>query len=215
MKFEYQEYHHQITDKEILDDLKRVVQENNLVSLTMKEYDELGTYDSSTVSRHFRTWNQALQKAGIKINNQFWTEEELFDNIEKVWIAKCAQPSRRDVDNKNISTISSGAYIRKFGKWSNALKAFVEYENGYDIANNPTILYEESHKTPRDVNYRLKFLVMKRDNFKCCICGASPSKNPNIELHIDHKIPWSKGGETEINNLQTLCSECNLGKSNL
>ncbi|WP_367275291.1 HNH endonuclease [Microcoleus sp. CAWBG58] len=31
---------------------------------------------------------------------------------------------------------------------------------------------------------------------------------------MDRKIAWSKGGETVLENLQTLCSLCNLGKSN-
>lgn len=54
---------------------------------------------------------------------------------------------------------------------------------------------------------------MQRDNFKCCICGASPAKDPSVVLHVDHIIPWSKGGKTELDNLQTLCSNCNYGKS--
>ncbi len=69
------------------------------------------------------------------------------------------------------------------------------------------------HTTRRDVSVSMRFQVFKRDNFKCCICGASPAKDPSIELHIDHIIPWSKGGETVMDNLQTLCSRCNLGKS--
>ncbi|MBO5369839.1 MAG: HNH endonuclease [Clostridia bacterium] len=67
-------------------------------------------------------------------------------------------------------------------------------------------------KTSRKISDKLRYQVLKRDNFKCCACGASPAKNPDVELHIDHIIPWSKGGETVINNLQTLCSVCNLGK---
>jgi 5-methylcytosine-specific restriction endonuclease McrA len=57
--------------------------------------------------------------------------------------------------------------------------------------------------------------VLQRDRFTCCACGASPALTPSIELHVDHIVPWSKGGETVLGNLQTLCSVCNLGKSNL
>lgn len=74
---------------------------------------------------------------------------------------------------------------------------------------------EVNKTTTRKISDKLRYQVLKRDNFKCCACGASPAKDPTIELHIDHIIPWSKGGETTIDNLQTLCSKCNLGKSDL
>lgn len=70
----------------------------------------------------------------------------------------------------------------------------------------------DNNKTSRVISDKLRYQVLKRDNFKCCACGASPAKDVSVELHIDHIIPWSKGGETKIDNLQTLCSKCNLGK---
>lgn len=70
-----------------------------------------------------------------------------------------------------------------------------------------------SKKHSRSISPKLRYQVLKRDNFKCCICGASPAKDSSVELHIDHITPWSKGGETTLNNLQTLCSKCNIGKS--
>ena len=73
---------------------------------------------------------------------------------------------------------------------------------------------KNSSKTrSRVISDKLRYTVLKRDNFKCCACGASPAKDPSVELHIDHIIPWSKGGETTLENLQTLCSKCNIGKS--
>ena len=69
------------------------------------------------------------------------------------------------------------------------------------------------YNSSRTISDKLRYQVLKRDNFKCCACGASPAKNPSVELHIDHIIPYSKGGKTIIENLQTLCSKCNLGKS--
>ena len=71
----------------------------------------------------------------------------------------------------------------------------------------------QSNKKPRIISMALRYKVLKRDNFKCCACGASPAKDSMVELHIDHIVPWSKGGETTLENLQTLCSKCNIGKS--
>jgi 5-methylcytosine-specific restriction endonuclease McrA len=71
------------------------------------------------------------------------------------------------------------------------------------------------HKTKRDINWRLRFLVMRKDNFKCVACGRNPANDKEIILHVDHILAWDKGGETVYENLQTLCSVCNIGKSNL
>lgn len=58
-----------------------------------------------------------------------------------------------------------------------------------------------------------RYDVLKRDNFKCVLCGRSPAVDPKIILHIDHIIPKSKGGDNKPANLQTLCSDCNWGKA--
>lgn len=62
-----------------------------------------------------------------------------------------------------------------------------------------------------EVNDSLRFDVFVRDNYKCVICGASA--DAGTRLHVDHIIPISKGGKSNINNLQTLCERCNIGKS--
>jgi 5-methylcytosine-specific restriction endonuclease McrA len=51
-------------------------------------------------------------------------------------------------------------------------------------------------------------------NFKCNRCGNSPALDRNCKLHVDHIVPFSKGGKTAFENLQALCDKCNLGKSN-
>ncbi|MBH0203009.1 MAG: HNH endonuclease [Nitrospira sp.] len=55
---------------------------------------------------------------------------------------------------------------------------------------------------------------MKRDRFKCRKCGRSPATDLKVILHVDHIKPWSKGGKTAEDNLETLCSICNFGKGN-
>ena len=61
------------------------------------------------------------------------------------------------------------------------------------------------------LNAGLRYDVLRRDGFRCRICGATQADG--AKLHVDHIIPIAKGGKTEISNLQTLCDLCNIGKS--
>ncbi len=58
---------------------------------------------------------------------------------------------------------------------------------------------------------RLRHECFKRDGYKCLECGAT---NKDKVLHCDHIVPVSQGGSDELDNLQTLCENCNLAKSN-
>ena len=49
-----------------------------------------------------------------------------------------------------------------------------------------------------------------RDNRICQYCGKKLDKKG---IHIDHVIPYSLGGRTELDNLVVACAECNLKKS--
>jgi len=53
--------------------------------------------------------------------------------------------------------------------------------------------------------------VLRRDKYTCQHCRAK-----GVRLHVDHKIPitvdWSR--RLDLLNLQTLCEDCNVGKSN-
>lgn len=73
------------------------------------------------------------------------------------------------------------------------------------IKDKETAQYQRKRMTDS-----LRYDVMKRDHFRCTLCGRAA--NDNVKLHVDHIKPVSKGGKTEINNLRTLCSECNMGK---
>jgi len=53
--------------------------------------------------------------------------------------------------------------------------------------------------------------IFKRDNYKCKICGRSPSNNTDIILHVHHIKPWAEGGITHDDNLITLCHTCHVG----
>lgn len=217
MKFQYSPPKNQsISTDDLVADLKFVAEKLKTEKLSQSLYVAHGKYDVSTIIRRFGTWNKAVQKLGLKPGNiSIYTDEQLFENILNIWQHKGKQPVRRDLDSEP-SKISQGPYNRRFSSWSTAIKEFIEYANEKDIkAIKSESADTFTKKTSRDPSLRLRFRVLKRDNFSCVQCGASPAKNSAVVLHIDHIKPWSNGGETEISNLQTLCQNCNLGKSNL
>ena len=57
---------------------------------------------------------------------------------------------------------------------------------------------------------KLRWEVFQRDGRRCVVCGASAAEGDR--LHVDHIISVYNGGGNEIENLQTLCEPCNLGK---
>ena len=81
-----------------------------------------------------------------------------------------------------------------------------------DIEFNNT-KQEQVKKERSKLSKKLRVLVLNRDGKKCQYCGRTPKDG--VKLHVDHIQPISKGGLTVKENLQTLCDECNMGKSDM
>lgn len=222
MKFELEEYHRGITDDELITELKRVALKLNKTALNRVDNDDHGKYGTTTYIRRFGSWFNALEKAGLEKTRTPMNlpEEELFKNLEEIWIKLGRQPRYAEVQ-KPLSKYHVGTYENRYGTWRNALEKFVAYINNEEnLSSEEAIKNIEAepisrHKTSRTINWRLRFIVMRRDNFKCKSCGRSPATDPSIILHVDHVKAWANGGETILENLQTLCSKCNIGKSDL
>ena len=206
------------SDAELIADLCRVAQVLQAETVTGEQYEAMGEYHRTTLQRRFGSWNGALNRAGLKLSlRQDYSDEELFENVLTLWQHYGRQP-RLDEMYRPPSGISDTPYKRRFGSWTKALRAFVDYANGTgaELADHlAETTTSNEHKTGRTPSLRLRWRVLQRDNFKCRACGASPAITLGIELHVDHIHPWSEGGETVLANLQTLCLTCNLGKSNL
>src|SRR3989338_7719468 len=215
-----------VTDQQIINELKRVANLPNVKVLSKDTFNKYKIISNiSTISRHFGSWSKALRKAGLSISSSQarYSEEDLFENLLNVWTYRGRQPTLTEM-NEPPSKITPNTYSNHFWNWRKSLEAFVKYANKGEqeafITRKKEYVQEKTeldinyikHKTSRGINLRLRFLVMKKDNFKCKNCGRSPATNHNVVLHVDHIKPWSKGGETILENLQTLCSKCNLGK---
>ena len=94
------------------------------------------------------------------------------------------------------------------------IKPTKEYLHGplYDWMKDKNEETADNPPSPRKIKYKskLRFQIFKRDGYRCQVCGVSAQDN--AVLHVDHKIPRSKGGTDNPKNLWTLCQDCNLGK---
>jgi hypothetical protein len=69
---------------------------------------------------------------------------------------------------------------------------------------NPPKLDEQ-----RLFNEKQRITIFRRDNEKCKVCGAKLTFGDS-NTHYHHKIKYSKGGETNIENGVLVCKDCHL-----
>ena len=68
---------------------------------------------------------------------------------------------------------------------------------------------QDKEKRSRHIAASVRVSVLHRDGYKCVFCGRSAKQ---VQLEVDHIVPFSKGGSNDLSNLQTLCFDCNRGK---
>lgn len=66
--------------------------------------------------------------------------------------------------------------------------------------------YREANRDHSIVPAQLRARILERDGSTCQHCGVTDN------LHIDHKIPSSRGGRLDEENLWVLCAQCNSSK---
>jgi hypothetical protein len=229
MKFELEDNLRGATDDELLDELRRCAKHLARPTVTIAEFAEYGKCHPSTIQRRFKSWPKALARAGLQPSRSKIgiEDEELFGNLKALWTSLGHQPRYSEVRSPD-SKYSVGTYENRFGSWAKALAAFVAWVNGSDssvaTSTDSRIAPEQEgiekkevskHRTRREISERQRFRILVRDGFRCRSCGASPLEKRGVELHVDHILPWSKGGETVDENLECKCARCNLGKNNV
>ena len=214
-RFEIEVLRRDIPDEELLADVRRVAAELLQDKLTIDDYNERGRFHATTLTRRFSSWFKVLEMAGLKrTRNLNITHDALFENLVEVWTALGRQPRYDDL-RPGVSRFSAGTYEKRFLRWNNALRAFSEWANSGTMAATDQNADDitRGRRSSRNITWRLRARVLMRDSATCRMCGRKP--NDGVLLHIDHIIPWSKGGESTFENLQVLCEQCNIGKSDL
>lgn len=108
-----------------------------------------------------------------------------------------------EIKNKNI------VYYR------NILANFIIYKKLNNYSDKIYSSRAEKKKFYESKDWRkIRYEVLRENGGKCCLCGRSAKDG--VILHVDHIIPiskcWSK--RLDKSNLQVLCEDCNVGKSN-
>jgi hypothetical protein len=240
-KFELRKYQGSKINKDrIVCELEAAAKKNNYSDFREDDFDKVASISSYTVYREFGSWQNALnflakhlKSKGIDFKptsrRSSYSEKELFDEMERIWLKIGHQPSKDEWLGSDYK-ISYDTYFRHFGSWQNTCLKFIEAKSGnvpipddssenelvkeVNRANNGKKEFIRNSSNVRTISLSLRLKVLSRDKFRCVFCGKSPATDIGTKLHIDHVIPFSKGGKSTIENLQTLCEDCNLGKSN-
>lgn len=230
----------EFSELKILCELEKAAEHFNYIEFGRRDFDKVANISSSVVRSRFNgSWTKSLealkkqlQQKGLSLSprlhapNRIFSDKQLFNEMERVWQDVGQRPSRAEWEAAQ-PRISYNTYKQRFGGWTNACMKFIEHKMGGSILvdNEPHVGVKKIHRSEtknsgkdnailsRSVTLSVRLKVLERDAYRCIFCGRSPATDVGVRLHIDHRFPFSKGGSSTIDNLQTLCQDCNLGKS--
>ncbi len=79
------------------------------------------------------------------------------------------------------------------------------------LASSATVENVHPSELKRSPTPKKRMAILKRDEYRCRVCGRSPNDSVDIQLRLHHFIPWAKGGLTNERNLMTLWHTCHDG----
>jgi len=99
-----------------------------------------------------------------------------------------------------------------------AEKYFATALEEWEAVHDWPVGYRDIRCLPKESLFRaptpkLRMRVLKRDSYRCRVCGRRAFDDTDLELHVHHIVPWAVGGLTEEQNLITLCHTCHNGLS--
>ena len=174
----------------------------SLIKKTERNRKQYELYAKEIMQRFPRSIKADAEKCGLS--------EDVFIQIEKPLLE---EESKKPVLKMSIHCKAT----YKSPKGRNTYKRDAEYSIEDISRLYKEVMKRDTRKAQMQrerslVTPKLRYMVLQRDGRRCKICGRSEADG--AKLHVDHIIPISKGGKTEMDNLQTLCDYCNIGKGN-
>jgi len=211
-KFDINAKRIRLSDDELLSSVKKYAEKANYSYFPSTEYDKWKEKKghSSTIIERFGSWKKVLLLLGIEGGRERYTPEQLIENLENVWRQLGFPPGKRQI-GKYGQKISESPYRQIWGSVHSACQFLARYHEE-KITREQLLKGSTASNARHSISLKIRWEVLKRDNYTCKKCGKSPSSDHKVQLEVDHKVPVSKGGLDEVDNLQTLCWDCNQGK---
>ena len=147
------------------------------------------------VCNFMETWQTEL-------NAIYYTQEKLFCD-------DCKKQKKTIIQINNFGFFCDNCFKNAFERYFgfNLKKEFVRCKMIIDTIfdNRKEIKKKERAK----MILKLRYKILKRDNFKCVLCGNTAN---DCKIEVDHIKALDNGGKTIESNLRTLCFDCNHGK---
>ncbi|MDX2221431.1 MAG: HNH endonuclease [Rhodospirillaceae bacterium] len=208
------------SDSGLLAEIRRVADLVDRPVLRKGDFDRVSLLTSARIARRLGGWGAALAKAGLaqRYGGAVITESMRTKPLRGLTDRQMLDRLRRAATRDGVVTQQAvrrkfghhcDAYTGRFGSWRTAVwKAGLRLSPKAACDPRRKRTPEEKHQ----VSVRLRFAVLKRDDYRCLLCGDSPAISKGTTLEVDHIHPFSQGGRTTEDNLRTLCRRCNQGK---
>lgn len=207
-----------LSKPEIIISLKEFSQIKNNQSFGIRDFDkwEQKPITGGAISKVFGSWTEAMRQAGLKSNrNRKKDIVEMVEMFKDAWESFDAIPSGKQLNEylkSQSAPYSYRVYCHTFGNINNLVQKIILHQKGkISDLDLSTPYIPKNIREP--ISPKIRYEVLQRDGGQCVKCGASPKNDNKVNLQVDHIIPVSKGGKTNISNLQTFCQKCNSGKS--
>ncbi len=211
-KYEINAKRKKLSEDALLSSVKKYAEKTGYRYFPSTEYDKWKEKKghSATIIERFGSWKKVLTLLGIEGGRERYKPEQLISNLENVSQQLGFPPGKRQI-GKYGEKISESPYKQIWGSVYSACQFLAKYHEG-KITKEELLKGSTSANIRHSIPLKVRWEVLKRDNYKCRKCGRSPSLDHRVRLEVDHKHPIAKNGQNDIENLQTLCWECNQGK---
>jgi len=144
-----------------------------------------------------------------------------FEERDRHNLDKLAE-AHRPKNTEELDEVLRAEFARTGSLWRVLFKSFERFFTAVQASIRRIVIEEKYGKVRsvepglakarprRELSENEKRQVMQRDGNKCLCCGAT---GKGVRLQIDHIVSHAIGGETSIENSQTLCSVCNRLKN--